>query len=60
MNTTSLQRPATTPAVAAAPTDQDVQARLRTGLRNRWWPVLPARFIETGGKPVGLNGWANR
>ena len=54
MNTTSLQRPGAAPAVATAPTDQDVQARLRTGLRNRWWPVLPSRFVEAGGKPVGL------
>lgn len=39
---------------AAAPTDQQVQQYLRTGLRNRWWPVLPSRFVETGGKPLGI------
>jgi phenylpropionate dioxygenase-like ring-hydroxylating dioxygenase large terminal subunit len=45
---------ATKPQAAAAPTDQQVQAALRTGLRNRWWPILPSRFVETGGKPLGL------
>src|SRR3954453_112208 len=39
---------------AAAPTDQEVQAYLRTGLRNRWWPVLPSRFVAAGGKPLGI------
>ena len=29
---------------AAGPTDQEVQTYLRTGLRNRWWPILPSRF----------------
>jgi len=38
----------------AAPTDQEVQAYLRTGLRNRWWPILPSRFVEAGGTPLGL------
>ena len=37
-----------------APTDQEVQAYLRTGLRNRWWPILPSRFVEAGGSPLGL------
>ena len=50
MNTATLERP----AAPAAPTDQEVQALLRTGLRNRWWPVLPSHLVETGGKPVGL------
>lgn len=49
--TTTLERPSTT---AAAPTDQQVQGYMRTGLRNRWWPLLPSRFVEPGGKPVGL------
>ena len=31
-------------ANSTAPTDQQVQAYLRTGLRNRWWPILPSRF----------------
>jgi phenylpropionate dioxygenase-like ring-hydroxylating dioxygenase large terminal subunit len=53
MSATTLKRPAT--AAPAAPlTDQDVQTYLRTGLRNRWWPILPSRFVEAGGKPVGL------
>lgn len=47
MNVTTIPRP---PAV----TDQEVQAYLATGLRNRWWPLLPARFVQAGGKPVGL------
>jgi len=38
----------------ATPTDQEVQAYLRTGLRNRWWPILPSRFVEVCGKPLGL------
>ncbi|WP_372621677.1 Rieske 2Fe-2S domain-containing protein [Falsiroseomonas sp.] len=38
----------------AAPSDVEVRAALATGLRNRWYPVLPSRFVETGGKPVGL------
>ena len=41
-------------ANSTAPTDQQVQAYLRTGLRNRWWPILPSRFVEAGGKPLGL------
>jgi phenylpropionate dioxygenase-like ring-hydroxylating dioxygenase large terminal subunit len=35
-------------------TDKDVMDYLKTGLRNRWWPILPSRFIEAGGKPVGI------
>jgi len=50
MSATALQRPAPTAAI----TDQEVQSYLRTGLRNRWWPVIPSRFIETAGKPLGL------
>ena len=40
MSATTLQRPAagTAPAKPAAPTEQEVQAYLRLGLRNRWWP----------------------
>lgn len=41
-------------AAASGPTDQEVQTYLRTGLRNRWWPVLPANLVATGGKPIGL------
>ena len=52
MNTTTMPRAA---AAAAPPlTDQDVQTYLRTGLRNRWWPLLPSRFVEIGGKPLGV------
>lgn len=40
---------------AAAPvTDQDIHTRLLTGLRNRWYPILPSRMVETHGRPVGL------
>jgi phenylpropionate dioxygenase-like ring-hydroxylating dioxygenase large terminal subunit len=49
--TTVLERPRTE---AGGPTDQQVQHYLRTGLRNRWWPVLPANQVQTGGKPTGL------
>lgn len=58
MSASTMQRPATANAAPGANlpllTDQDVQAYLRLGLRNRWWPILPSRFVETGGKPVGL------
>ena len=43
-----------TAAKPAAPTDQEVTAYLRTGLRNRWWPVLPSRLVVKGEKPLGL------
>jgi phenylpropionate dioxygenase-like ring-hydroxylating dioxygenase large terminal subunit len=49
--TTTLERPRT---AASGPTDQQVQHYLRMGLRNRWWPVLPANLVQTGGKPIGL------
>lgn len=39
---------------SARPTDQEVTNYLKTGLRNRWWPILPSRFVEAGGKPVGI------
>lgn len=54
MSTATLQRPASTATPAAGPTDQQVQQYLRTGLRNRWWPIMPSRFVETGGKPLGI------
>ena len=56
MSTATLEHPraATSTPSAAAPSDQQVQAYLRTGLRNRWWPILPSRFLEAGGKPLGL------
>jgi ferredoxin len=52
MTTATLDRPRT--AGAAGPTDQPVQAYLRTGLRNRWWPILPSRFVDAGSKPLGI------
>jgi phenylpropionate dioxygenase-like ring-hydroxylating dioxygenase large terminal subunit len=51
MTTATLAKPRTN---SAAPTDQQVQQYLRTGLRNRWWPILPARFVQVGAKPVGI------
>jgi len=42
------------PVAAPALTDQQVQTALRTGVRNRWWPILPSRFVATGDKPLGL------
>ena len=51
MSATTLQRPdVKTPAV----TDQEIQAALATGLRNRWWPLLPSRFVQASGKPLGI------
>jgi phenylpropionate dioxygenase-like ring-hydroxylating dioxygenase large terminal subunit len=57
MSTVALdpRRPASSAASSATgPTDQQVQQYLRTGLRNRWSPVLPSRFVGTGGKPLGI------
>ncbi len=48
MSATTMVRP------AAPVSEQDVQATLATGLRNRWYPVLPSRFIEPAGKPLGI------
>ena len=53
MSTVTLNTPRTN-TTAVAPTDQQVQSYLRTGLRNRWWPILPSRFVEAGGKPLAL------
>jgi len=53
MSTVTLERPRAS-NTNAGPTDQQVQAYLSTGLRNRWHPILPSRFIEAGGKPLGL------
>src|ERR1700761_3742749 len=39
---------------STGPTDQQVQQYLRTGLRNRWWPILPSRFVGTGARPLGI------
>ena len=36
------------------PSDQDVAQYLRTGLRNRWWPVLASRFVAPGGAPLAI------
>ena len=58
MSTLALEprRAAASAAPSAVPklTDQEVQQYLRTGLRNRWWPILPSRFVGTGGKPLGI------
>src|SRR3954453_16999789 len=55
MATVALERTSAAGAKpATGPTDQQVQAYLRTGLRNRWYPVLPSRFVESGGKPLGI------
>ena len=53
MNTETMRRPSPA-ATLPPPTDQETQAYLATGLRNRWHPILPSRFIEAGGKPLGL------
>ncbi|MCL2428687.1 MAG: aromatic ring-hydroxylating dioxygenase subunit alpha [Alphaproteobacteria bacterium] len=50
MSEVALERP----HAAAGPTDLQVQSYLRSGLRNRWWPIVPSRFVETGGKPMGI------
>jgi phenylpropionate dioxygenase-like ring-hydroxylating dioxygenase large terminal subunit len=50
MSVATLERSTNSPA----PTDKQVQTYLRTGLRNRWWPILPSRFVEAGYNPLGL------
>ena len=52
MSASTLSRPAT--GTATPLTDQDVQLYLRTGLRNRWWPILGSNMVEANGKPVGI------
>ena len=55
MTSSVLELAAPSPSVrSAAPSEQEVIASLRTGLRNRWWPVLPSRFVEAGSKPIGI------
>ncbi len=41
-------------AQSTAPTDQEVTSYLATGLRNRWWPILPSRFVLKSEKPLGI------
>ena len=63
MSATTLNPPTTRrgrDASPHAPTDAEVQASLATGLRNRWWPILPSRFVEAGGKPLGLTRMGER
>jgi phenylpropionate dioxygenase-like ring-hydroxylating dioxygenase large terminal subunit len=45
---TTLERP------PVAVSDAEVQAYLRRGVMNRWWPILPSRFVPTAGSPVGI------
>lgn len=33
---------------------------LALGLRERWYPVLPSRFVEAGGRPVGITRLGER
>ncbi|HVB89427.1 MAG TPA: aromatic ring-hydroxylating dioxygenase subunit alpha [Beijerinckiaceae bacterium] len=57
MNPAPMQRPlgpASSSTPTPAPSDQEVQACLRTGLRNRWWPILPSRLVARGQNPLGL------
>ncbi len=55
MSATTMQRPAAAGAANPPPvTDLDVRQYLQTGLRNRWWPLLPSRFIGAGARPLGL------
>lgn len=43
---------------AAGPTAAETDAYLRLGLRNRWHPVLPSRFVAD--KPVGIRRMGER
>lgn len=33
---------------------EEVASALLLGIQNRWWPVLPSRFVRAGEKPVGI------
>ncbi|WP_376095591.1 Rieske 2Fe-2S domain-containing protein [Roseomonas sp. CCTCC AB2023176] len=57
MSATTLDRPR---ARGEGPSDPEVQAHLKTGLRNRWYPVLPSRFVEISGKPLGITRLGER
>ena len=35
-------------------TDTEAQEHLLLGLRNRWWPIMPARFVKAGERPLGV------
>jgi phenylpropionate dioxygenase-like ring-hydroxylating dioxygenase large terminal subunit len=50
MSATTLARP----SAAAPPSDAEIQAHLLLGLRNRWYPLLPSRFVDAGEKPLAL------
>ncbi|MGD0849563.1 Rieske 2Fe-2S domain-containing protein [Bradyrhizobium sp.] len=55
MNATTMRSPAQPHLTPKPPvTDGEIRDSLRTGLRNRWWPVLPSRFVQTRGKPIGV------
>jgi phenylpropionate dioxygenase-like ring-hydroxylating dioxygenase large terminal subunit len=56
MSATTLNRPARAaePGSIAPVTEAEIRDYLLLGIRNRWWPVLPSRMVQTGGKPVGL------
>jgi phenylpropionate dioxygenase-like ring-hydroxylating dioxygenase large terminal subunit len=49
---TTLERPAA--ATKPSVTDAEVREALLLGVKNRWWPLLPSRFVETAGQPVGI------
>jgi len=34
-------------------TDADVEARLKIGLRNQWWPICPSHFLKE--RPISLH-----
>ena len=55
MSATAMQRPAPQAAATKAPiTEAEIRDYLAIGLRNRWWPVLPSRFVQARAKPVGI------
>ena len=58
MSTATLERPRATDAAKPAPTDQEVQAYLATGLRNRWYPILPSRYgLPSLGRTCSRQMW---
>ena len=60
MSATTLQRDLRPSGPAAAGdrpppvTEAEIREYLKLGVRNRWWPVLPSRFVRAGDKPVGI------
>jgi phenylpropionate dioxygenase-like ring-hydroxylating dioxygenase large terminal subunit len=54
MSVATMEPKAPATAAKATVTETEVRDYLATGLRNRWWPVLPSRFVAAQANPVGI------